>query len=97
MSFSSIFNPLKIKNFDKKSKSAGKKKLGHFIPTKGCIEEIIVSEILILVVILLYVSDKVEKFTDSSTPKIGPNVDTNFFSFFLEKIKNKKEKISDKK
>ena len=97
ISFSIIFKPLKIKNFDKKSKRAGKKKLGHFIPTNGCIEDITVSEILMLVVILLYVSDKLEKLTDSSAPKTGPNVVVNFFSCFLVYIKNRNEIISDKK
>ena len=60
ISFSKIFKPLKIKNFDKKSKSAGKKKLGHFIPINGCIEETIESVIFTLVVILLYESDMLD-------------------------------------
>ena len=97
ISFSKIFKPLKIKNFDKKSKSAGKKKLGHFIPINGCIEETIESVIFTLVVILLYESDMLEKLIDSSMPIIGPKTTVNFFSFFFAIIKKKNEKISDKK
>ena len=79
ISFPIILNPLKIQNLDKKSNMEGTKKIIHFIPTKGCIddmrESVALKDIVMLfVVILLSDTYLFQIFIDLSVIIIGLKV-----------------------